>query len=252
MGTLRMDDLYDRALVGSIQQKFAERIEDDAHGAVRKNSFAVVDGHYSRHLKIPLQSLPELGQLINDGLKKAVEECYGAHFRVLNVRCWRNYHVPGGISDQSEVFSDRWHCDSYLTSTWKLFVLLSDVTEDHGPTNILSLPYSKRLARRRAASGHGERWFRFSDEEIAIDDRSQVLQGPDRRVVPICATRRSVCIGPAFPHLVESGTWLSSSLRQRRSHCPRAGSRRRLSRGPSVRTINRPTRPPAAPAAFRT
>jgi len=49
---------------------------------------------------------------------------------------------------KSELFSNHWHCDNRDTdSYWKIFILLSDVTDDDGPLHLVTRSRTKELMK---------------------------------------------------------------------------------------------------------
>ena len=126
---LFLGNFYENSLIEKIRKRFSEIIEDDDHSV----KMAFYEGkYYQRHLK-RADLLPDVSKLLNDKLKKILEEYYGGHFKINHVDATRNYGVPEEIVKKTELFSSRYHCDNKRSDYTKLFVHLSDVTEDHGP-----------------------------------------------------------------------------------------------------------------------
>lgn len=133
-GVLELGEIYDEEVLAPIRETYEEYIEDPEKSFVRSE----YDGEvYSRSILRCHERLPELGSLLTNEIRDLVKEYYQSHFRVLHMNAWRNHHVPDDIIKESEIYSDSWHCDGRTTEVLKLFVCLSDVTEDHGPFQIL-------------------------------------------------------------------------------------------------------------------
>ena len=95
-----------------------------------------------------MADLPELKELIDQSVRDQIEAYFGSYFRVHRVVSWRNYHVPTTEKNGAEVYSDFWHFDQRSIDFAKLFVNISDVTEDDGPFHILSRGRSKELLQK--------------------------------------------------------------------------------------------------------
>lgn len=161
-GVYELDNPYEESLVESLQDQYADYIEDEDASYVR----AEYDGDvYSRSIKRIHERIPELGDLLTDDIREYVQDYYGSYFRVRHLIGWRNYHVPDEVVRESEVYSDSWHCDSRTTDTLKLFVLLSDVTEDHGPFQILPRDYTVELVEEGYQRNREAMPDEFVDEE---------------------------------------------------------------------------------------
>ena len=90
-------------------------------------------------------AVPDLPYLIDDAMAHAIRSCIGSNFTLYDVQLTRNYHVPQTLA-QYDLLSDRWHFDHKYNDILHLFVTLSDVDMDDGPTHILSAPDSRALS----------------------------------------------------------------------------------------------------------
>lgn len=140
---LFLGNFYENSLIEKIRKRFSEIIEDDDHSV----KMAFYEGkYYQRHLK-RADLIPDVSKLLNDKLKKILEEYYGGYFKINHVDATRNYGVPEEIVKKTELFSSRYHCDNKRSDYTKLFVHLSDVTEDHGPYQSFSKKRTKELMK---------------------------------------------------------------------------------------------------------
>lgn len=98
-----------------------------------------------RDIVNPGETLPELFQIFDEKLVRALVSCLGSNFQVDQCDAWRNYHCPPEIRDKFEPGNDRWHFDHHVCDRLRLFVNLSDVTSDDGPTSFFDRRYSKFL-----------------------------------------------------------------------------------------------------------
>ncbi|WP_423751538.1 hypothetical protein [Salinirarus marinus] len=93
------------------------------------------------------ERLPEVARVVDSPVSDVLKQYYGTWFKPVRVNMWRNRHVPPEVVESSEVFSNYWHADPHTTDHVKLFVYLTDVTEDHGPFHAITTDESKRVTR---------------------------------------------------------------------------------------------------------
>jgi hypothetical protein len=176
----RMDDIgfaelgrpYDASLLRAIAGDFERITSDDAAWKFRYTSSGDIhsadgeavrerlpDQMVHRDLIDPVRRIPAIIELLDHRTVELIEACYRTHFRLTNVSYWRNYHVPPAISRAREVgYSNYWHHDGHAVDTLKLFIVMSDVTEQDGPFHVLPKEDSRRIVRRsfnRKEMGHG-------------------------------------------------------------------------------------------------
>jgi len=135
---------FDGAIIEKIYEKYNKLIEDDNF------SFVVTkhDDHiFSRTINRAFKKIPEVKNLITEELSNMVSNYYGANFKVLHVRMWRNYHVPDEIIKKKEVFGNNWHCDGANSTITTMFVNLSNVKEENGPLHVQSINRTKKLLK---------------------------------------------------------------------------------------------------------
>ena len=82
-------------------------------------------------------------KLVNEHLKSDLFAYFQSHFKVFYPICWRQYPISN-TDIKRNVYSNLWHCDSGKTSIITAFILLADVTENNGPTNIISKQDTKK------------------------------------------------------------------------------------------------------------
>ena len=80
---------------------------------------------------------------VNEHLKSDLFAYFQSHFKVFYPICWRQYPISN-TDIKRNVYSNLWHCDSGKTSIITAFILLADVTENNGPTNIISKQDTKK------------------------------------------------------------------------------------------------------------
>ena len=90
-------------------------------------------------------AVPDAPALIDDKIIQAVRSCIGSNFSLCDITLTRNYHVPPQLSAKYDLLSDRWHFDHKYLDIFYLFVTLSHVALEDGPTHALSAPDSRAL-----------------------------------------------------------------------------------------------------------
>ena len=143
---------YDPAALSDAIRHFRQVIED--------KELTRANGKYSTEVKDPMQSLPELADLLNADVRDLLHSFYGRSFEVVETQCFRNFTIPE--SDQElEAYSNFWHGDTYPVDWLKVYVFLSDWGETNGPTEIMPIPVTKEAMR----SGYVNRYFSFLGED---------------------------------------------------------------------------------------
>jgi hypothetical protein len=89
--------------------------------------------------------IPDAPALIDDRFVHAIRSCIGSNFRLVGIDLTRNYHIPVELSAKYDLLSDRWHFDHKYLDIFFMFVCLSEVTLEDGPTHALSAPDSRAL-----------------------------------------------------------------------------------------------------------
>jgi len=142
---LKIGRPYDDSLISKIKSKYDKLIEDKNHYFVT----AEFDGKdYCRRLIKFEEKIPELKKLLPEKIIDLVKAYYGGFFNAVRIDMWRNYHVPDElIKKNDEWFSNNWHCDRRNTDLFKIFINLSDMTEENGPMHIIPHPRTKELMK---------------------------------------------------------------------------------------------------------
>ena len=167
-GILPLGTPYDEKLISLLQSKYNKMIEDDKYSFVKFQHEGKV---YSRMLYMAFKNFREVGELLTDDIKNLIKGRYQSNFQVTHVMCWRNYYAPAETLGGKEIFSNRWHCDHTNTSSEKLFVNLSNVTENDGPFHIVSIPRTRELVKM----GFGDRQNYGLDKSV-LEDPAHVVK----------------------------------------------------------------------------
>lgn len=160
-GFVELGKIVDDETISSIQDQYIELLESGQSYPLREHDGEV----YSRSVSRIYQQIPELGHLLTDEVKEIVQDYYKSHLGIKHLHAWRNYHAPRELLKDTEIYSDSWHCDVILTDVVKLFVNLSDVTEEHGPFHVISRDASRDLINQGYERNREEMPDRFVDED---------------------------------------------------------------------------------------
>jgi hypothetical protein len=79
-----------------------------------------------------------------DDLKKYYNS--NLYFTDFNLR--RTYGFSKKDQNQKEFFAENWHCDVYINNFLKIFINISDIKKENGPTNILSKSQTKNFMNK--------------------------------------------------------------------------------------------------------
>jgi rubrerythrin len=150
-GYVKLGILHDPELINDLRKQFNNSIESEKYSVIRSEFKNKI---YSRALYRGFETIPKSLELVNDKVSNVVKQYYKTNFTISKFSFWRNYHVPENILQQTEAFSDRWHCDPCNTSWIKLFVYLTDVSEMDGPFNVKSKDETKKLTKMGFGTRH--------------------------------------------------------------------------------------------------
>lgn len=103
---------------------------------------------YRRHIVEPEVTISNYVELLSDALVYRIQSCFGSYFKTDGLVAWRNSHCPSELLRDFEPHANRWHFDDQYADRAKLFIYLSDVTEEHGPFQNLERDYSRYLLLR--------------------------------------------------------------------------------------------------------
>ena len=137
-----LECVYPTSLIQGIRKRFDGILES------KEDVFEIRHGDevYSRRIASPGQGpksfefsnrFPEVESLVNEKVRKLVQGYYNSPFTVESLMVYRNYPVPEAVIKDTEVLSDRWHCDGRSPDVLKLFVALHDVEKEHGPLHFI-------------------------------------------------------------------------------------------------------------------
>ena len=160
---------FEKEIIEKIKNKFEKMIQDDEFSEIGSEYEGKT---YMRSLKNPDKDIPEISHILTKEIIQTLETYYHGHFKVNRVESWRNYGVPNELVKNQEMFSNFWHCDNRRTDYTKLFINLSNITENDGPFHIVSKDRTKQLLKM----GFGNRKNYKVSEEI-LEDENYVFKG---------------------------------------------------------------------------
>lgn len=96
---------------------------------------------------ISFDKLAILNQLLIPKIKQLVDEYYNQGQRIMFAGARRTLHIPPKLASAIDIYSNSWHCDREPSHRIKLFIALSDISEDNGPLHLLSRSRTRQLLK---------------------------------------------------------------------------------------------------------
>ncbi len=134
-------------IVSAEQMQPLQKKLDAALSVERPDDFHFMGSIATRSLFFARNEIPELMSLLTPQVLDAVRQYYRSNFRLYNVSAWRNWHIPPTPLAE-EAYSNNWHTDSRRIDMLKVFITGTDVSEEDGPTHVLSREWTKEVVRR--------------------------------------------------------------------------------------------------------
>lgn len=100
---------------------------------------------YDLPQNIKLELIKKLNYKL-DGLLNDLKKYYYSDVNIVDTSIWTNYK-PKEVSPDKEYFSERFHCDGYISNYIKIHINLMDVDETCGPLNIISKKINKKFIK---------------------------------------------------------------------------------------------------------
>jgi hypothetical protein len=160
-GIVKLNQTADVSALVEIKEAFDE--------VVRNEEFTYSTGVGGEDYRLGIDSnsynmvdeFSALNRIVSEDIKDILQSYYGALFKPVDARIWRNHHVP--VEIESEAFSNYSHIDEIATDLVKVFIYLTDVTEDHGPFQAIPQQITKKI-RQEKTSLFGS--YRYPPEDI--------------------------------------------------------------------------------------
>lgn len=148
--------LFNEDLIKDVANEFNAIIENKKHTDFR-DKFGGINTEHTKDfissywIKNPLQSMPSIKKLFTPEFVNLLHSYYQSEFKLHSIDAWKTVHVPNEILEDiypAAPYSLHWHTDGHTIDTTKLFMVLSDVTEDNGPFHFLSKPRTSELFKK--------------------------------------------------------------------------------------------------------
>ena len=169
----------------------------------------------------PGRDIPEIKMLMTPNLLETISAHYRSHVDIRSISVWRNLSVDiDGLKGKSRyVYSSSWHTDRHMPCMLKLFYLIHDTTENHGPLHIINRPVTKKISLISIVVGlrkpNGSR-RKTSCMRNAL---------PGARARFSSATPQDACIGQASQRQVCTAIFYSSRFSRPHTPAGRLGER---------------------------
>ncbi len=149
----------DADVVRAIAQRFDQVVMDDQFARCPFSSDATLQAKYNygglqgplplvrREINDALAAIPQIRELFDARVLGALRTCLGSNFTVDEVDAWRNFHVPDEVRAKFEATNDRWHFDHHQCDRLRLFINITDVGAEDGPTEFFDHPTSRELIK---------------------------------------------------------------------------------------------------------
>lgn len=150
-GYTELGQIYPDEIIETLKPKYDRLLEEGTHTEVQQSNAVGEDRVFSEGISDEnlQRNFTEAHQLISPEIIEVLRHYYQAYIKILKISAYRTHHIPAEIRETTEVYNENWHFDGSSTDHIKLFVTLSDTTEDDGPLHILPKPGMDRIASRR-------------------------------------------------------------------------------------------------------
>ena len=126
-----------------------------------------------RYLVDPLAQVPQIGDFLTPFVRDVVRAWFNSEFRIQSVRFWRIAPLPDGERSHQN-YGNVWHLDRHHGQILKMFVQVSEATEEGAATRLVSSGVTRRALRTGLVSD------RFCPPPVRrmIDDRTVSFDDP--------------------------------------------------------------------------
>ena len=127
-----------------IDRNFSEEVDEINKNKIIKEKFPnrIV---YDLPQNIKSEIIEKLNNKLSDLLNN-LKSYYHSNVIVADMSIWSNYK-PKEIASDKEYFSERFHCDGYISNYIKIHINLMDVDNTCGPLNIISKKINKKFIK---------------------------------------------------------------------------------------------------------
>lgn len=144
-GVLKTNQKLDQSALEEFKERYTELIETDKAREEKCEGKLLSRKLNSNELDI--SKLNNIKGLFPEQLKRIVKDYYGSNFRILGIEAYRHYPHSSAWKNGTENFKSifKWHLDPYPPTSLKIFVPLSNFTEENGATKYLSREDTKKI-----------------------------------------------------------------------------------------------------------
>lgn len=139
-GFVKLDNWLDSADVAVVSKKMSDLV--DQKGIQHDDYLTTL------HSEEITKSIPEIFNFMTPKIQSILEDYFNSSVLVHETSFRRTFHIPQDVLDAGEVYSNHWHCDTCPISEIAMFVILSDVTPDDGPTAIIDRAATREMIGR--------------------------------------------------------------------------------------------------------
>ncbi|MDA0782221.1 MAG: hypothetical protein PQ612_09425 [Rickettsiales bacterium] len=145
---------FKKEIIDEIYAEYNKVIHAPKHSEFSNQYAQIVpeeDGTYRSRIINALESVPSGYKLFTDEFIGFVEQYYQSHFRLHSCEMWQTRHISQEHLDEIyplQPYSILWHVDGHPTDTLKFFLVLSDVTDDHGPLHFLNKERTSEILKK--------------------------------------------------------------------------------------------------------
>lgn len=172
---------FPKKIISDIYKEYLAVIEDPKHCVFfdEAGKFASKEGGiYFTGLKNSVENVPSLKYIMTPELQSFVKQYYGSEFYLHSASLWRTKHISEEHLQRiypEQPYSILWHVDGHPIDTLKMFIVLSDVTDEDGPLHYLTIQRTEELRKK----GYFSRFrYRMPKSELEKKESLKKLVGP--------------------------------------------------------------------------
>jgi hypothetical protein len=158
----------EKNILNKIKDRYLEIIEDPLYSYIFDEDGNISDSHNGVFfmLKNPVNSIPEILNLISKKIESIVNQYYGCHFLITHIAAYRTKNITNHAD--KEVYAHKLHCDRHKINILKMFVALQDISSEDGPFTFFDKEYSKKVTK----AGYKER-DKCGNAQVLINDKDK-------------------------------------------------------------------------------
>jgi hypothetical protein len=121
-------------------------------------------------LDVIKSKFPILNKALTEEIMDIVQQYYKSYINLLNIHLYRITTPSETMMETAYGNTGNWHTDGSSSESLKIFILLSDVTDAHGPMNLISTKNTRNVVKNHN--------FKFSarDSNLFIENNYQSVQ----------------------------------------------------------------------------